>query len=119
MELVVGIITSMDKHRTRCYNYHPVFITKRKGLTDMAKLHKLTVYICDLEENLTMDEIETLIAQDALDGCAINCVTHFANQESVDTPIEWDDDIDLNYLDSTTEQWEAYFKKSRKKEATN
>ena len=24
--------------------------------------------------------------------------------------IEWDDDIDLNYTNSTTEQWERYFK---------
>ena len=24
--------------------------------------------------------------------------------------IEWDDDIDMNYTNSTTEQWERYFK---------
>ena len=43
----------------------------------MAQLYKMTLYVCDLEDNLSMDEIETLIKQDALDGISVNCVCHF------------------------------------------
>lgn len=34
----------------------------------MAQLYKMTLYVCDLEGNLSLDEIKTLIKQDALDG---------------------------------------------------
>lgn len=74
----------------------------------MAKLFKMTLYVCDLEETLSLDDIKVLIDERALDGVALNCVTHFAN-EQVGPEIEWDDDIDLNYKNSTTEQWERYF----------
>ena len=49
-----------------------------------------------------------LISQEALDGVAVNCICRFAHEQTGPT-IEWDDDIDLNYCNSTTEQWEAYF----------
>ena len=74
----------------------------------MAQLYKMTVYVCDLEENLSLDEIKCLIEDRALDGVAVSCVTHFAN-EKVGAHVDWDDDIDINYTDSTTEQWERYF----------
>ena len=74
----------------------------------MAQLYKMTLYVCDLEENLSLDEIKELIRDDALDGVSVSCITHFAN-EKVGPRIEWDDDIDLNYTDSKTEQWERYF----------
>ena len=34
----------------------------------MAQLYKMTLYVCDLEDSLSLDEIETLIKQDALYG---------------------------------------------------
>ena len=74
----------------------------------MAQLYKMTLYVCDLEENLSLNEIKRLISDDALDGVSVSCVAHFAN-EKVGPRIELDDDIDLNYTDSTTEQWERYF----------
>ena len=74
----------------------------------MAQLYKMTLYVCDLEENLSLNEIKRLISDDALDGISVSCITHFAN-EKVGPRIEWDDDIDLNYPDSTAEQWERYF----------
>lgn len=74
----------------------------------MAKLYKMTIYVCDLEGDLTIDEIKQRIDDRALDGIAVSCVTHYAN-EKVWPEIEWDDDIDLNYCDSTDEQWEKYF----------
>ena len=74
----------------------------------MAKLYKMTLYLCDLEENLSLKEIKRIISDDALDGISINCITHFSN-EKIGPHIEWDDDIDLNYTNATTEQWENYF----------
>lgn len=74
----------------------------------MAQLYKMTLYVCDLEENLSLNEIKRLISDDALDGVSVSCITHFAN-EKVGPRIELDDDIDLNYTDSTAEQWERYF----------
>ena len=75
----------------------------------MAQLYKMTLYVCDLEENLSLDEIKRLIDDEALDGVAVSCVTHFAD-EKVGAHVDWDDDIDLNHMSSTTEQWERYFK---------
>ena len=74
----------------------------------MAQLYKMTLYVCDLEENSSLNEIKRLISDDALDGVSVSCITHFAN-EKVGLRIDFDDDIDLNYTDSTTEQWERYF----------
>lgn len=74
----------------------------------MAQLYKMTLYVCDLEENLSLNEIKRLIKDDALDGISTSCVTHFAN-EKVGAHVDWDDNIDINYTSSTTKQWEKYF----------
>ena len=75
----------------------------------MAQLYKMTLYMCDLNENLSIDEIETLIKQDALDGVSINCICRFAN-EQIGKQVEWNDDIDLNYTNCPTSAWDKYFK---------
>lgn len=74
----------------------------------MAKLYKMTLYVCDLEGDLDLEQIKELINDRALDGIAVSCITHYAN-EQVGPEIEWDDDIDINYHNSTTEQWDKYF----------
>lgn len=74
----------------------------------MAQLYKMTLYVCDLEESLSLDEIEVLIKQYALDGVAINCICHFADGQIGDC-VEWDDDIDINRLDCPTSAWDKYF----------
>lgn len=81
--------------------------TQRRKII-LAQLYKMTLYACDLEEDLSLDEIKRLIKDDALDGISIRCATHFAN-EKVGAHIDWDDNIDINYTNSTTEQWEKYF----------
>lgn len=68
----------------------------------------MTLYMCDLNENLSIDEIETLIKQDALDGVSINCICRFAN-EQIGKQVEWNDDIDLNYTNCPTSAWDKYF----------
>lgn len=75
----------------------------------MAQLSKMTIYICDLEESLSLNEIKTLIKDYALDGVSVNCICHFAD-EQIGERIEWDDDIDLNYINCPTSTWEKYFK---------
>lgn len=75
----------------------------------MAQLYKMTLYVCDLHENLDLDEIKTLIKQDALDGCSVNCICRFAD-EQVGAQVEWDDNIDLNYTNCPTATWEKYFR---------
>lgn len=74
----------------------------------MAKLYKMTLYVCDLEENLSIEDIKYLINERALDGISISCLTHYTD-EKVGKQIEWHDDIDINYSKSTDEQWENYF----------
>lgn len=49
--------------------------------TILAQLYKMTLYVCDLEENLSLSEIKRLIEDDALDGISTSCVTHFANEK--------------------------------------
>lgn len=75
----------------------------------MAQLYKMTLYVCDLGENLSLDEIKTLIKERALDGVSVSCITHFAD-EKIGKQVEWDDDIDLNYRNCSTSTWEKYFK---------
>lgn len=75
----------------------------------MAQLYKMTLYACDLDSDLSLDEIKTLIEERALNGICVNCICHFAD-EKVGEEIEWYDDIDLNYCDCPTSTWEKYFK---------
>ena len=74
----------------------------------MAKLYKMTMYICDLGGNLSLEEMKANI-DNVLSGISIHCVTHYSNEKEGPN-IEWEDDIDLNRIDATTEQWENYFK---------
>lgn len=74
----------------------------------MAKLYKMTLYVCDLEENLSIEDIKYLINERALDGISVSCLTHYTD-EKVGKQIEWHDDIDINYSKSTDKQWENYF----------
>lgn len=74
----------------------------------MAQLYKMTLYVCDLENSLSLDEIKTLIEQDALNGISVNCICHFADSK-IGQNVEWNDDIDLNRCDCPTSAWEKYF----------
>lgn len=74
----------------------------------MAQLYKMELYICDLECNLSLGEIKTLIEERALNSCSVSCICHFAN-EQIGPNIEWDDDVDLNYTNCPTSTWNKYF----------
>ena len=83
----------------------------------MAQLYKITLYVCDLEDSLSLDKIETLIKRDALNGISVHCICHFADSK-IGQNVEWNDDIDLNRCDCPTSAWEKYFASSTK-EKTN
>lgn len=74
----------------------------------MAQLYKMTLYVCDLEDSLSLDEIETLIKREALNGISVNCICHFVDSK-IGQNVEWNDDIDLNRCDCPTSAWEKYF----------
>ncbi len=74
----------------------------------MAQLYKMTLYVCDLEGNMDLEEIERSIEEYALDGTSVNCLCHFSN-EKVGPEVEWNENIDLNCGDCSTEHWEEYF----------
>lgn len=75
----------------------------------MAQLYKMTVYVCDLEENLSLDDIKQSIKDYALDGTCVSCACQFAN-EQIGDQVEWHDDIDLNRYNCPASVWEKYFK---------
>ena len=79
----------------------------------MAQLYKMTLYVCDLEDSLSLDEIESLINERALNGIAVNCVCHFADRQ-IGKQVEWDDDIDLNKCNCPTSAWDKYFTPPKK-----
>lgn len=74
----------------------------------MAQFYKMTLYVCDLEENLSLDDIKDLIENEALDGIAINCMCKFAN-EKIGKRIDFNDGLDINKIDCPTSAWEKYF----------
>lgn len=74
----------------------------------MAQFYRMTLYVCDLEEDLSFDEIKTLIDERALSGVSINAICRFAN-EQIGKQIEWHDDVDINKLDCPITAWEKYF----------
>ncbi len=78
----------------------------------MAQLYKMTLYVCDLGEDLSLNEIKERIEQDAL-RVYVNCICHFAD-EQVGERVNWDDNIDLNRTDCPTPVWDKYF--SQRKE---
>lgn len=75
----------------------------------MAQLYKMTLYLCDLEDSLTIKEIEELIKYRALNGIATNVVCKFTD-EKIGKNIEWDEDIELNRCNCPVSVWESYFK---------
>lgn len=74
----------------------------------MAQLYKMTLYVCDLEENMSLEEIKRRIDDVALNGCSIGCICHFAD-EQLGKRVKWHYDIDINRRDCPTSSWENYF----------
>lgn len=76
----------------------------------MARLYKMTVYVADLEEDSSLDEIENLIENEALNGCTINVACKFADEKEAAETVKWEDGIDINQISATPAQWDKYFK---------
>jgi hypothetical protein len=71
-----------------------------------ANLMRMKLYVIDLNNNLSREELEGLIDQ-KLNGIATNCVVRFFDHESVE--IQWHDEIDLNYINADQETHDRYF----------
>lgn len=74
----------------------------------MAQLYKMTLYVCDLQDQISLEEIKERISYIALDGVSVNCICHFSD-EKIGANIDWDDDVDINMVDCGTAAWEKYF----------
>lgn len=72
----------------------------------MAKVYKVTHYIVESEGYLYVDSIAEILAME------LNAIVTLANVEESDE-FEWTDDIDLNRVDATLEEYEAYLNKRR------
>lgn len=80
---------------------------EKRGV-NMAQLYKMTLYVCDLNDNLTIDEIKTLIKERALDGISVNTICHFTG-EKIGKRFEWSDDVDVNKINCCVSALEKYF----------
>lgn len=78
----------------------------------MAQIYKMTLYVCDLEENLSLKEIKNLIKDRALSGISVGAICKFTGEQigQLGQRIEWDDDIDINHHNCPADAWEKYFK---------
>ena len=74
----------------------------------MAQFYKMTLYVCDLEDDLSLNEIKMLIDERALSGVSVNAICRFSNEQT-GKQIEWHDDVDINKLDCPISDWEKYF----------
>lgn len=74
----------------------------------MARLYKMALYVCDIEDDLSLDEIKTLIKQDALDSIAVNCICHFADEQT-GPQVEWDDDDERNPIYDDCHNFEDHY----------
>ena len=59
----------------------------------MAQFYKMTLYVCDLEDDLSLKEIKTLIDERALSGVSVNAICRFSNEQT-GKQIAWHDDVD-------------------------
>ena len=74
----------------------------------MAQFYKMTLYVCDLEDDLSLKEIKTLIDERALSGVSVNAICRFSNEQT-GKQIAWHDDVDINKLYFPISDWEKYF----------
>jgi hypothetical protein len=73
-----------------------------------VNLMRMSMYVVDLNNNLSREDLEILIEQ-KLNGISTNCMVRFFDYESV--KILWNDEIDLNYTynDNKQELYDRYF----------
>jgi hypothetical protein len=70
----------------------------------MAKVHKVTMFVTDIEGD---SDIEDLVV------CGLRMYDLYPEFINVDSSeeFEWDDDLAINKMDSTKEDYEKYFSK--------
>ena len=72
----------------------------------MAILKKITMYVCNLEGNLSTDTLHKMIDNDVLDRISTNGFCLLKEEKSKE--VEWSDDYPLNNCDKSDDpsEWE-------------
>ena len=72
----------------------------------MATFKKFTMYVCDFNEDLSVEELQEMINQRVLDRCSTNGFCRLFEQKSVTQ--EWEDEHPLNYRENNENpaEWE-------------
>lgn len=65
----------------------------------MEKLSKYTLYVCDLNGDLTTEDLQVMIDEYVLSRRSTNGFSLLIEEKSKE--IEWDDDYPLNYTDNS------------------
>ncbi len=73
----------------------------------MVKMYKTEMYIINLGDDLSQEEIKELIKQ-SLNGVAINCSVTFGEIKEKEIG-EWFDDIKFNQTDTSIEEYRKEF----------
>lgn len=72
----------------------------------MAKIYKLELYITDYNQCYYNKDQLLVDIERHLDEVMVDCFN------SIESKIDWHDDIDLNYSNKTKEMFEIYFNRS-------
>lgn len=72
----------------------------------MAKIHKITMYVCDLGDNLSINEMQDIINDRVLNRISTTGFCLLQAVKSAET--EWSDEHPLNYRNNSnnSDMWE-------------
>ena len=83
-----------------------VWFDDRKEILNVARLHKVTMFVTDIESDSDLeDDLEDLIVHGlSRYDLSPSCIEVQSSKE-----FEWDDELKINYTNSTKEDFEKYF----------
>lgn len=74
----------------------------------MAKVYKFELFVCDLDENMSIPEIEEVISRALLENKDFCCVCHFEDAE--EGPLtDYDETMNLHQWEAAVDEWRQYF----------
>ena len=75
-------------------------------MSEKARIYKIELYVCDLENNLTVPELEEMINDYVLSRTSTNGFCRLFKIK--ENEIDWNDDVQLNNIASNAkrETWE-------------
>lgn len=74
----------------------------------MAKVYKFELFVYDLDENMSIPEIEEVISRSLLENKDFSCISHF--EEAEEGPqVDCDETMDPNQWRAAVEESREYF----------